>query len=724
MKEIDKLLEEQDKSRKFLKLYSENHKIDKIYVERHLTQGNDIEDLARSVNISNKITHFSYRLEYNAQYYSAHRNQKNTLNQRLDSNTNIKYLDLSEDSQSRDSNNNTTKYVPGMLKYNHKLVHLDLSNNKLGYQLAEFLSKGLKGNKEISYLDLSYNNIGGSYINKITLPLQYGNNLKYLNLYQNNLTTTGANYLAEALKDNSTLEYLNLGYNNFNQGGIKTIASSLKGNKTLTHLDLSNNAMQLEGAKSLSFLLKEKQLPLEHLNISSNSINGDGFKFILSALMKSKYIKYLDISTNSFPSCNNPEIGAKSLDNFIKLNKSIEYLNLHQAGISQKILKTICKSIGSNSNIKDLNLQSNGLGPGGITSLSDAILLNNTIIKLDLSNSNMGSAGLVRLTKSLLSNKGSSITHLNLSTNITGDKPEGADAIANLLKSSNLKYLNLYNNGFNATHAKTIAEGLKANKDLVYLNLGQNTQLYAQGAKHIVEALKDNHSLLELNMYYCQINPMKDVFEALNHNQSLVKIILNSNTYYSSNHSPYFKPMLDFFKNNASVVDVHLTNIGGNQQPITKYINSDNTTLVKMQGINSYYGNIVGTLIKNKNSFIKNLENIVKSKTLKLKSKDMLALVKQLQYGNKLIEKSSEELIDSKNILKLDQGPKFFFKKISKIFEDFHRNVTKSDSSSSSLSVNEIIKKYYAKDPYSAELVHLGFLGDGSNMNLDILEDF
>uniref|UniRef100_A0A2C9LLA4 Uncharacterized protein n=1 Tax=Biomphalaria glabrata TaxID=6526 RepID=A0A2C9LLA4_BIOGL len=120
-------------------------------------------------------------------------------------------------------------YLCRVLKENVFVSHLNLSDNRLGYNGAAAVCQLLMVNKTIEKLNLSGNNIGDQAGELFHSVLTKSNStLRSLNLSHNRLEDGAALWLKNALIENETLEHLDISWNHFQNKGCVLIAQGLK----------------------------------------------------------------------------------------------------------------------------------------------------------------------------------------------------------------------------------------------------------------------------------------------------------------------------------------------------------------------------------------------------------------------------------------------------------------------------------------------------------------
>lgn len=209
--------------------------------------------------------------------------------------------------------------------------------------------------------------------------------------------------------------------------------------------------------------LSEYDTPSQYLNLSN-------FK----CQKANTLVKTLDYNTSitSFSVGGNFNAISPLLINSLKINSSLQILNLSSSVISDTQIKELYNGLKNNSNLVSLNMSHTRLGNSGAKILSQLLITNSSIRTLEFWGSNISFEGATNLAYALIIN--SSLTSLNLSNNCIGNT--GASEIANTISTnSSLRSLDLAMNGIDNVGMITFATGITRNEGLTYLNLGFNT---------------------------------------------------------------------------------------------------------------------------------------------------------------------------------------------------------------------------------------------------------
>ncbi|KPP79423.1 protein phosphatase 1 regulatory subunit 37-like, partial [Scleropages formosus] len=173
----------------------------------------------------------------------------------------------------------------GTLKKNTSLEELCLANNKLNsFQDSMQLGDLLKYNHCLQYLDLSNNLISDPGLEEICEGLRaQKSNLRTLLLCGNYLTEQGMVHLATVLPGIKTLETLNLGNNNLQNQGIQRLKDSLIASCSLQQLCLACTQITCEGVVALAEFIAESR-KIQQLDIQENLVGTGGLMALSLAL--------------------------------------------------------------------------------------------------------------------------------------------------------------------------------------------------------------------------------------------------------------------------------------------------------------------------------------------------------------------------------------------------------------------------------------------------------
>ena len=332
--------------------------------------------------------------------------------------------------------------------------------------------------------------------------------------YEPSITGKGAKLIANHLKISPAISKLVLyqGEIQWDEDGLFHIAEALRTNTSLTELSLVNvNPKHTEENGSALVKMLRLNKSLEYLNLSCDFLESAIHCCIFEGLRHNTTLTHL-ILHRTHLQVSDPDT-ARSLTVMLQENRSITYLDLskNRAIFSQK--GGCCIFIGLQHNTALTHLF-----------LEDYITYQSadpdTVRSLNL---------MLQVNKSL--------THLDLSesTNFT---ESGARCIfEGLQHNTNLLQLNLSSTGITATDpdtARSLTKMLQMNKSLTHLDLSSNETFSDSGARCIFKGLLYNSSLICLNisntgMTATDPDTATYLTKMLEENKSLTHLDLSSN---------------------------------------------------------------------------------------------------------------------------------------------------------------------------------------------------
>uniref|UniRef100_A0A672HJP8 Leucine rich repeat containing 34 n=1 Tax=Salarias fasciatus TaxID=181472 RepID=A0A672HJP8_SALFA len=153
--------------------------------------------------------------------------------------------------------------------------------------------------------------------------------------------------------------------------------------------------------------------------------------------------------------------------------------------------KSLAAALQSNSSLLSLTLSGNQIGPGGGVAMAAMLQVNNTLQELQLADCHLDTQGVVALSVALTANRASRYSVW---------QEEWAGHVAHMLAvNGSLLELHLGRAGLSDSGAELLAEGLKENHCLRYLDLRCN-RVTADGVRLLADLLKYNRSLEILDL--------------------------------------------------------------------------------------------------------------------------------------------------------------------------------------------------------------------------------
>ncbi|XP_067897770.1 protein NLRC3-like [Heterodontus francisci] len=313
-----------------------------------------------------------------------------------------------------DGNNLTPKsceQLAAVLKVNHSIIFLDLSDNniqdkgvgllcnalkdeqcalqilsvggnKLTPSCCEELASVLGSNKTLVELDLSNNRIGENGLRKLSEALK-NENCKLQKLGLNSIfafefgimgtyeDAPGAEILCDVLKSkNCTLKSLGLAKNSFTQKCCTDLISSLADNHVLMELDLSSNNLNNEGVTALCEILKGPDCKIQSLKVANTKLTGDCCAALASVFKTNQALIELDVSMNELGDNGGDILFSSFKDPHCKLQK----LRLSKTGLTDACSKDLKATFATFQTIMHLDLSYNKFTDKSVQCFSDFIL--------------------------------------------------------------------------------------------------------------------------------------------------------------------------------------------------------------------------------------------------------------------------------------------------------------------------------------------------------------
>ena len=318
--------------------------------------------------------------------------------------------------------NNRSKIIAEAIQVNTTLQKLDISNNSICDDGVIAISNSLKYNISLQELNMSRNEITSEGIKKITTAIQINDTLKQLDLSINKINDEGANFLSDGLKNNISLLKLNISHSNITDRGIEVIAKAIQINSTLQNIDISKNHISTDGLLYFMEAVKSN-CTLQVVNITHNNVTTSGFTSIKQCIENLQYpIQVITswneireggklvtkISTSCAPDNIEEDVWSRDaydadhlvmcLSECLKENHSVQkvyssyYLSRINRITSEGAFK-FAEAIKVNKTLQELDISSNNISDNGAAAISDALKSNNSLQILNMSFNNITSEG-------------------------------------------------------------------------------------------------------------------------------------------------------------------------------------------------------------------------------------------------------------------------------------------------------------------------------------------
>ena len=329
---------------------------------------------------------------------------------------------------------------------NPQLSVLKLSYNNLGDRGTALIAAGFVMLDEtkhpaLTVLDLGFNGVGDAGCATLALHAVAANfTLSTLYLSGNQVKQTGAMAVAGAILHGCNLTTLHLDANAIGQVGVQALARAIaerealvarlgdKEQKTMQKMHLVGIAMGHEGFVTLSSMLltnfsirvlclsnngvddscmallaqslsRNKNLPLEVIQLSFNEIGDAGVECFMNAVWGSQTLKELRLDNNLIR-----DRGAQ-LAAVVLTSIRLEVIDLSFNKITTLGIKALMKSLSENTSLQYLGLSGINIDPNASKALSYGLAYNSTLRYLHVDNCSIGYAAQRHVMAGVVSNR-------------------------------------------------------------------------------------------------------------------------------------------------------------------------------------------------------------------------------------------------------------------------------------------------------------------------------
>lgn len=276
-----------------------------------------------------------------------------------------------------------------MGEYKPKIQTWYLAGNDLNDEGIGLIAEQLADDSVCNALWLKRNPLKSGGVKHIADMIRLNKHMKILDLHNVGMLDEGAEYLFEALKYNETLRHLYVDANGLTESSAIYISSYFEylvayGKKGITSLWLDINRLDDEGIIILAKSLRN-YTHLKRLVVGSNRITHVGIKVLLDALVEHTKLISLDFglykSTSDLQELPN-NVGDEACDdiaNFIRNNKSVQFLSIEHNNISNDGLDKINTALQDNKTILHFLYEQYGLDIPQVTRVSIKNKINNNV---------------------------------------------------------------------------------------------------------------------------------------------------------------------------------------------------------------------------------------------------------------------------------------------------------------------------------------------------------
>ena len=315
--------------------------------------------------------------------------------------------------------------------------------------------------------------------------------LKNLNIMEGN------NNPLDALTSHSWCHYLvnlNLGSNDIGSAGAAALSYGLNSCHKLQSLDLSSNSIEADGAAVLAHGLKLSS-ELKELVLDNNPLKDDGATELFKAL---KYCSKLEkLSCENIISCYKKFILRFAIINSGNLlySKRLKECCTDSSEVTSKWTATLAECMMHWNQLRIFNGNNNDVHGPDLAKLAEGFAKTRKLEHLYLRGNKIVADGLEALAESV---KTSNLKELDLESNNISHR--GMIALnEGIKKSSSIRTLRISMNLLGSVGTATLGEGLEFCCHLRLLELGGNN-IGPSGIKYLVKGLKSCTNLLVLDL--------------------------------------------------------------------------------------------------------------------------------------------------------------------------------------------------------------------------------
>ena len=359
-------------------------------------------------------------------------------------------------------------------------------------------------------------------------------------MYKPSITGKGVKLIAAHLKISLAISELVLyeGAIQRDKDGLLLIAEALQTNTSLTKLSLVNVNLHHSTEQNVSALIKMLRVnkSLEYLNLSGNYITSATHCCIFEGLRDNTTLTHL-ILHNTCMQVSDPDT-AESLTEMLQVNKTLTHLDISgNYTFSQRGACCIFNGLQHNTALTHLLLSDYYI----FQRYNDPDTVRSLNLMLQVNNS---------------------LTHLDLSKSIKFSESESSYIFEALQHNTSLLNLNLSRTSITATDpdaSRSLTKMFQVNKSLTHLDLSYNE---FPGAHCIFEGLQDNTALVSLNLSNTGMtdpDTARSLTEMFQVNKSLLHLDLSKNVAFSESGACC---IFECLQHNTTLLNLNLSNTG------------------------------------------------------------------------------------------------------------------------------------------------------------------
>jgi Ran GTPase-activating protein (RanGAP) involved in mRNA processing and transport len=314
--------------------------------------------------------------------------------------------------------------------------------------------------------------------------------LRCLTISGCHVTAEAASVIAQAVSRHACVESLNLNGCRLQEGGghaIATLIASAHGGTNLTSLDVSNNHITAHATCAIMRALSVNSR-LRRLDVSYNDLDIENMSVLTHSLQQNSSLTSLKMRA-----CCLEAKHLRALAEALATNTALTHLDVaHNRGLGNSGSEVLARLLQENSQIERLNVEATGIVEGGLCLLGEALASNCTLQCLSVGHVRVSSEDWASLSRGLRVN--SSLQMLSLKRWLSS----GTSHVAEVARHCHaLQYLDLSLNGLDDEDMTLLADALKGNDRLLYLDVSGHS-LSEAGVWSLCNALAEHNTTLRV----------------------------------------------------------------------------------------------------------------------------------------------------------------------------------------------------------------------------------
>ena len=277
---------------------------------------------------------------------------------------------------------------------NATLKKLDLSYNILSDNGATVISNCFRCNNSLLELNISHNGITDEITKEIAEAIKINLTLQNIDISRNHITVEGLVYFMKAVKNNCTLQVVNITHNNVTRSGFTSIKQCIENLQHPIKIYASWNEISWSKKNKLQVLMSRISSSCAPDSIEDDIWSYKGrdhslyFMFFSECLKEDDTLQELNLSLSRSQrrriDDNITREEARMIGEAIKVNKTLQKLDISNNIISDDIVAAFSDGIKCNISIQELYMSNNYITNEGAKMIAEAIKVNTTLHTLDL----------------------------------------------------------------------------------------------------------------------------------------------------------------------------------------------------------------------------------------------------------------------------------------------------------------------------------------------------